>query len=91
MSGSRAAHSALEKRPYTTREFLRELGLEVERRSNGKNAGILTTAAKYDLPIYCPAIADSSIGIGLASARENFIFDLQQNRATYFSSGNGHI
>jgi deoxyhypusine synthase len=70
------ANSALEKRPYTTREFLRELGSEVERRSEGKNAGILTTAAKYDLPIYCPAIADSSIGIGLASASDNFIFDL---------------
>lgn len=70
------AHSALEKRPYTTQEFIRELGREVARRSDGKNAGILTTAAKYDLPIYCPAIADSSIGIGLASAKENFVFDL---------------
>ena len=70
------ANTALEKRPYTTREFLRELGLEVERRCDGENAGILTTAAKHDLPIYCPAIADSSIGIGLASASENFVFDL---------------
>jgi deoxyhypusine synthase len=70
------ANTKLEKRPYTTREFLHELGLEVERQSRGKNAGILTTAAKYGLPIYCPAIADSSIGIGLASAKENFLFDL---------------
>lgn len=70
------ANSALEKRPYTTREFLHELGLEVERRCRGKNAGILTTAARHGLPIYCPAIADSSIGIGLASAPENFLFDL---------------
>ena len=70
------ANSALEKRAHTTREFLHELGLEVERRSGGKNTGILTTAAKYNLPIYCPAIADSSIGIGLASASDNFLFDL---------------
>ena len=70
------ANNALEKRPYTTREFLSKLGREVERKSGGENAGILTTAARYDLPIYCPAIADSSIGIGLASASDNFVFDL---------------
>jgi deoxyhypusine synthase len=73
------ANSALEKRPYTTREFLLELGREVDRKGDRKNAGILTTAAKYDLPIYCPAIADSSIGIGLASAKDNFIFDLTED------------
>ena len=70
------ATSALEDRPYTTREFLYEMGKEVDRRSGGKNPGILTTAARHDLPIYCPAIADSSIGIGLASTERNFIFDL---------------
>lgn len=70
------ANSSLEKRPYTTREFLYELGLEIDRVGNSKDAGILTTAAKCKLPIYCPAIADSSIGIGLASAEENFVFDL---------------
>jgi len=73
------ANSALEKRPYTTREFLSELGKEVERRVGGKAQGILTTAARYELPIYCPAIADSSIGIGLASAEENFLFDLTED------------
>jgi deoxyhypusine synthase len=73
------ASSQLEKRPYTTREFLHELGVEIDRRSGGKNPGILTTAAKHKLPIYCPAIADSSIGIGLASAKENFVFDLTED------------
>lgn len=73
------ANAQLEKRPYTTREFLYELGLEIDRRSGGKNPGILTTAAKHTLPIYCPAIADSSIGIGLASAKDNFIFDLTED------------
>jgi len=73
------ANSELEKRPYTTREFLYELGLEVERKSGGKSPGILTEAAKHKLPIYCPAIADSSIGIGLASAEDNFLFDLTED------------
>ncbi len=70
------AVSKLERRPYSTREFIRELGLELERLSGGGNPGILTTAARYNMPIYCPAIADSSIGIGLASAKDNFIFDV---------------
>jgi deoxyhypusine synthase len=66
----------LEARPYTTREFIRELGLEVDRRTGGQNPGIVTTAARHDLPIYCPAIGDSSIGLGLAVRKENFIFDV---------------
>ena len=73
------ANTSLESRPYTTREFLHELGREVDKRSGGKNPGILTTAAAYEFPLYCPAIADSSIGIGLASAKENFIFDLTED------------
>lgn len=73
------ANSKLENRPYTTREFLAELGRAVDEKSGGKSPGILTAAAKHDFPIYCPAIADSSIGIGLASAQKNFIFDLTED------------
>ncbi len=51
----------------TTREFLFELGLAVDQ--TGGPAGILTSAAKNGVPIYCPAIGDSSIGIGLGQAR----------------------
>lgn len=72
----RWANSALEARPYTTREFLGELGNAVAGRAGDGRTGILTTAASCGFPIYCPAIADSSIGIGLASAPDNFIFDL---------------
>jgi deoxyhypusine synthase len=70
------ATSKLEHRPYTTREFIYELGLEVDRTTGGKTPGIVTTAAKHNLPVYCPAIGDSSIGLGLASVKKNFIFDV---------------
>ncbi len=70
------ALSNLENRPYTTREFIHELGLEVDRVTGGKKPGIVTTAAKYNLPIYCPAIGDSSIGLGLAAVGKDFIFDV---------------
>ena len=52
---------------YTTREFLSLLGKELL--DSGEEDGILTTAYKEDLPIYCPAIADSSIGISIALER----------------------
>jgi deoxyhypusine synthase len=70
------ATTQLEDRPYTTREFIYELGLEVDRLTGGKTPGIVTTAARHNFPIYCPAIGDSSIGLGLATRKKNFIFDI---------------
>lgn len=54
-------------RAYTTREFLYLLGLELAK--EGEREGILTAAAKAKVPLYCPAIGDSSIGIGIACDR----------------------
>lgn len=69
------AIGAIEERPYTTREFLHLLGTEAARRSGGEK-GILSTAAALDIPVYCPAIGDSSIGIALTEAPRRFIFDM---------------
>jgi len=66
--GSFAA-SLDQSRPYTTREFLRLLGLELSKRA--KEDGILTAAAKAGIPLYCPAIGDCSIGIGIAESRDS--------------------
>jgi deoxyhypusine synthase len=57
----------LERRPYTTREFLYKLGEYLW--TETKHEGILTAAYKAKIPIFCPAIADSSIGMGLSQAR----------------------
>ncbi len=54
-------------RAYTTREFLYLLGLELAKEA--AEDGILTAAAKAKVPLYCPAVADSSIGIGIACDR----------------------
>lgn len=57
----------LEARPYTSREFLYVLG---ERLWNEFGLdGILTAAYRARVPIFCPAISDSSIGMGLSQAR----------------------
>ena len=65
-------------RPYTTREFLNLLGKELSKRA--REDGIVTAAYKASLPLYCPAVGDSSIGIGIAEHRylgkNQFTFDV---------------
>src|SRR5207342_3123771 len=60
--------ATLETRPYTTREFLHLLGGHLWK-TTGRD-GILTAAYRANVPIFCPAIADSSIGMGLSQARQ---------------------
>jgi deoxyhypusine synthase len=54
--------ASLPPKKYSTRQFMRELGL----RATSDPNSIIGTAAKVGVPIFVPAIADSSIGIGLA-------------------------
>jgi deoxyhypusine synthase len=57
----------LARRPYTTREFLYRLGEYLWKET--QREGILTAAYRAGVPIFCPAIADSSIGMGISQAR----------------------
>ena len=57
----------LERRPHTSRELLYKLGEHLWNETG--NNGILTAAYRAKVPIFCPAIADSSIGMGLSQAR----------------------
>jgi deoxyhypusine synthase len=59
--------AGLEQRPYTSREFLNKLGEHLWKDTGGN--GILTAAYRAGVPIFCPAIADSSIGMGLSQGR----------------------
>jgi deoxyhypusine synthase len=60
--------ATLNARPYTTREYLYALGRHLWE-TTGRD-GILTAAYRADVPIFCPAIADSSIGMGISQARQ---------------------
>lgn len=51
---------SLEPRNYSSREFLSLLATQID-----DEESILYTANKYNVPIFCPALNDSSIGIGL--------------------------
>lgn len=65
-------------RPYSTREFLNILGKDLS--ANGVQKGILSVAYEAGVPVYCPAIGDSSIGIAIACGRykgeNNLNFDV---------------
>ncbi len=54
-------------RPYSTREFLNLLGKSLS--VDGSQKGILSAAFEAGVPVYCPAIGDSSIGIAVAYGR----------------------
>ena len=68
-------------RAYSTREFLHLLGRELAEIAT--DDGVLTSAYKARVPVFCPTIADSSIAVGIAAARfekkNNFHFDLVQD------------
>ena len=53
--------------PCTTRAFLHRLGERLWTET-GRD-GILTAAYRAGVPIFCPAVADSSIGMGISQAR----------------------
>jgi deoxyhypusine synthase len=54
----------LERRPYSSREFIREMGKYLK--TNLKKEDSLVLAAyERDVPVFCPAFSDSSAGFGL--------------------------
>ena len=67
-----------QSRPYSTREFLYLLGCELAK--TAKDDGIVSAAAKANVPLFCPAVGDSSIGIGVAVNRyhggNRLVFDV---------------
>src|SRR5882672_5975514 len=56
----------LDPRPYSSREFIREMGAYLQK--NGKTQeSIVLEAYKQDVPIFCPAFSDCSAGFGLVA------------------------
>ncbi|MBI1188518.1 MAG: deoxyhypusine synthase [Alphaproteobacteria bacterium] len=56
---------ALEPRPYSSREFIWELGKWRAEGAAKKKGSLIETAYKKGVPIFCPAFTDSSAGFGL--------------------------
>jgi deoxyhypusine synthase len=56
---------ALEPRPYSSREFIHEMGRWLAAGNAKKPASLIQTAYEEGAPIFCPAFSDSSAGFGL--------------------------
>ncbi len=56
---------SLEKRPYSSREFIKEIGKWLTENSVKKDS-LIQTCYECGVPIFCPAFSDSSAGFGLA-------------------------
>ena len=60
---------SLEPRPYTSREFIKEIGKYLKNNSK-KKGSLIETAYDNNVPIFCPAFTDSSAGFGLVMHQE---------------------
>jgi deoxyhypusine synthase len=56
---------SLEPRPYSSREFIHELGRWLASGKARKPGSLIETAFHEGAPIFCPAFTDSSAGFGL--------------------------
>jgi len=54
----------LEPKPYSSREFIWEMGRYLAKNSKKKES-LVEMAYKHKVPIFCPAFSDSSAGFGL--------------------------
>ncbi len=55
---------SLKPRPYSSREFIWEMGKYLSKHSKKKNS-LVQSAYENNMPIFCPAFSDSSAGFGL--------------------------
>ena len=59
--------NSLEPRPYSSREFIWEMGKWLEKNKKGKDS-VVYNAYKYGVPIFVPAFSDCSAGFRLCGA-----------------------
>ncbi|MFQ5952889.1 MAG: deoxyhypusine synthase [Candidatus Omnitrophota bacterium] len=55
---------SLERRPYSSREFILEMGKYLKKKAKKKDS-LVQVAYEKSVPIFCPAFSDSSAGLGL--------------------------
>ena len=61
---------SLEPRPYSSREFIKEMGKFLVKNSKKKDS-LVQAAYENNVPIFCPAFSDSSAGFGLVLHQHN--------------------
>ncbi len=56
---------SLPPKPYSSREFIREMGRWLAEGGAKKKDSLVQLAYEHDVPVFCPAFVDSSAGFGL--------------------------
>jgi deoxyhypusine synthase len=64
---------SLEPRPYSSREFIWEIGRWLAAGNAKKPGSLIQTAFEEGVPIFCPAFVDSSAGFGLVKHQKERI------------------
>jgi len=64
-----AIANKLPPKPYTSREFIKELGKYLKKNAK-KKGSLIEVAYDCNVPIFCPAFTDSSAGFGLVMHQE---------------------
>ena len=59
--------NSLEPRPYSSREFVGEMGKYLSETGAKTGASIVLEAFREEVPIFCPAFSDCSAGFGLVA------------------------
>jgi deoxyhypusine synthase len=57
--------NSLEPRPYSSREFIYEMGKWLANGNAKKKDSLVQACYEHNVPIFCPAFTDSSAGFGL--------------------------
>ncbi|MBI2607139.1 MAG: deoxyhypusine synthase [Deltaproteobacteria bacterium] len=60
----------LDPRPYSSREFIREMGKYLKKKGKNKSSVVLAAYEK-NVPVFCPAFSDCSAGFGLVHHQWN--------------------
>jgi deoxyhypusine synthase len=71
----------LEHRPYSSREFIWEMGKYLSKHGKKKNS-LISACYEHGVPIFCPAFSDSSAGFGLVLHQKKRI---DKGHKTYMS------
>ena len=69
----KAIADGLESRPYSSREFIHEVGKWLAAGNAKKPGSLIQTAFEEGAPIFCPAFVDSSAGFGLVKHQKERI------------------
>jgi deoxyhypusine synthase len=72
---------SLEHRPYSSREFIWEMGKYLSKHGKKKNS-LISACYEHGVPIFCPAFSDSSAGFGLVLHQKKRI---EKGHKTYMS------